>query len=301
MVNVKRVPIKIRKPIQRDFCQCYDLSVLLVDGEPGLVVGDRLSYTDMVRYLDTVEITTPIFFSTYFGNEDKIKACISRKLPVGVNTYTVLSDKVVDALAEIPHCSIHISIDLVEDFTMNPIPDSSSGAVLLREMMHLAKSRKIFLSLNIPFFPYISPRLDLLEAVDMYKNLVDNVSISFPDISDELFRSNKAMWEHYAVGCTDRLKAMYVADVPSRSWKIRDRYKQDTVSAIVTFLKSKKLPIEIIDDDVSVNRIRRVSSGFSEFPLGMRSALYSKVDGFFTRADHRSEGICKTCSKTLLL
>src|SRR6185312_6678553 len=97
-----RIPIKLRKPIHKDFCNCWDIKVFSVEGVPYLILADHLSLEDLERYLDTLTSSVGFYFSSPIEEcMEKVMLVLNRKLPVTIKTNTTLPDIVLNALSEV--------------------------------------------------------------------------------------------------------------------------------------------------------------------------------------------------------
>lgn len=294
---VTRAPIKLRKSIQREYCGCYDASVLVVGGVPQLLLGDKLTTADMIRYLDNAQVSTPVYFSSY--QHDKVIECLKRKLPVTIRTNQVLPTFIIDQLSSVPHSAIHVSINFLDDFLRNYSEAESSEVEDLRRMMYVAKSKKIFIALQMGHFPHLSSKLDAFELVDMMKNLVSHILLSFPRVLDTDYRDSMSTWESYNEESLVDFKSFYTPHVPSRSWEVKGKYQEEFISELQDFIKSKKITLELLQYEEAM-RIRHTPMG-SSLALGIRPFMYVKQDGIFVKSQVDEEPPCNTCGKTMFL
>ena len=300
---IERVPIKIRKPIHKEFCSCWNTQVLSITGVPYLIMGDDLSLDELHKLLDTLDTTTGFFFSEHISkSREKIMLVLSKKLPVTVRTKCALPTDMIDALRGVPHSSIQVSINFLDDFLRNRLEPESSDLFDLREMMSIAKSYKIFVVLMMDYMPHLSSKLDLYEVIDMTKNYVSHMLLRFPSVRDEdLYDTYRTQWEALKPHYSDIFKQYYVANVPYRTWEIRPKYKKALTKELQEYLKPKKVGLEVTDLWYSKNRVRQVASGLCELPMGMRHFYYKKEDGVFTKVPDMPDHVCKTCEKPMFV
>lgn len=298
---ITRVPIKIRKPIHRQFCKCWGLQVFSIDGVPQFINGDKFtSVVHLMDFLDATPACLPVHFSEYDNSLDPlIGLCINSGIPVVIRTNKVLPHYILEELRKVPHSGIQISINFLDDLMRNRLGRGASAPSDLREMISLAKSWKIFVSLSVEYQPHLVSKLDLYEIVDMVKNYVSHILISYPSFSDVLYHEIKGGWESLKHGSSDRFKQYFMPEVPTRTWVIRPRYKEEFTSGLSDFLKGKKITLEVLDQYEESNRVRHIPSGLSDLPLGIRPFFYEKVEGTFRKTDSPEGFICPKCEKPI--
>lgn len=283
---VSRIPIKIRKSIVRDFCSCWGLTVLAIDGLPHLVIGDGASHSDIKNFLDSVDCCTGFYFSE--PEEDcasKISLVSEYGLPITLRTDKRITDGMMAILASLPHSAIHVSMESSRNF----LPFS------VRLMLSEAKSLKVVSAVQIEYKPHLTKKLNLLDSLDSVKNYISHVLVSYPDIDDIEYNRVKSQWEQVSPGAVESFKHYYMPDVHSRSWTLKPRYRQEITSMMDDYLKPRKVTLEVVGDSkASSNRVRLDYAGLSSNPLGMRPFLYKKEDGRFVET-HNFEG--HTCPK----
>jgi hypothetical protein len=294
---IERVPIKIRKPIHKEFCSCWNSKVLSITGVPYLVMGDDLSIEELSEMLDSLEASVGFFFANHISeSKDKIMLVLSKKLPVTIRTKCVLPTDMIDALRAVPHSSIQVSINFLDEFLRSRLEPESSDLFDLREMMSLAKSYKIFVVLVMDYVPHLVSKLDLYEIVDMTKNYISHMMLRYPEVRDEdLYSRHRSEWEALKPSYSDLFKQFYVANVPCRTWNIRPKYEKILTKELQDYLKPKKVGLEVSNWWVSHNRVRHEVSGLCDLPMGMRHFYYQKEDGVFVKVPEMLEQICKTC------
>jgi hypothetical protein len=297
---VKRMSIKIRKPIHKEYCNCWNMKIYSIDGIPHLVVGDYFSIEEMQAFLDSVDCCVGFYFSQPINKcKDKIMLALDKGLPVTIETKTVLPNDVLEGLRRVPHSAIHVSINFLEDFPRKRLEPGSSDIFSLREMMFLAKSWKIFVALCIDYKPHLVPKLDVYEIVDITKNYVSHAFLRFPTVPDEEFYEVKYQWEAIKPSSIELFKQYYMPNVPDRTWEIRPKYERMFINELQEYLKCKKIDMEVVKSHDSSNRIRHEMSGLSELPLGMKPFFYEKVDGVFKETEMTPDQRCQKCEKPI--
>lgn len=298
--SIKRIPIKIRNPIHKEYCDCWNMKIYSIDGIPHLIMGDSLSIEEMQSFLDTVDYCVGFYFSQHISKcRDKVILALSKGLPVTIRTKTVLPNDVLEALREVPHSAIHVSIDFLDDFPRKRLEPDSSDIFALREMMFLAKSWKIFLVLCIDYKPHLVPKLDVYEMVDITKNYVSHTLVRFPPIPDEEFYRVKYQWESIKPSSIELFKQYYMPNVPNRTWEIRPKYEKMFTNELLEYLRCRKINMEVVKGHHSNNRIRHETSGLSELPLGMKPFFYGKVNGTFKETEMTPDQRCQKCGKPI--
>lgn len=298
---IVRVPIKLRKPILKEYCGCWNTKVFAVRGVPHYILGDNLSIEELTTMLDSLEQSVGFHFSEHIDVcRDKVMEVLNRKLPVTIKTNCVLPLDVIEALRSVPHSAIHISMNFLDNSIRNRLEPSASDIFSLREMMFLAKSYKIFVVVHMDYQPHLVSRLDLFEIVDMVKNQIAHLIVRFPRVRDEDFYTNRTKWESLSSSSLNTFKQYYVADVPTRTWNIREKYRKSFLNELQTYVKSKKINIEIDSSWESSNRVRHEHSGLSDLPTGMRPFFYDKIDGVFVSRSEAPDQVCEKCNKQIL-
>lgn len=297
---IVRIPIKIRKPIYKEFCDCWNTKVFSIKGVPYFILGDSLSMRELVKMLDSLDQGIGFYFSDNINKcKEKVLYVLSKGLPVTIKTNCVLPTEVVDALRSVPHSAIHISINFLDKSLRKRLEPESSDLFDLREMMFLSKSYKIFVVVVMNYQPHLVSKLDLYEIIDMTKNHIAHMMIKFPNIKDEEYHTYKNQWESLNTSSLEKFRQFYVADVPSRSWDIRHKYQKTIIQELQTYLKPKKINLEIINSWETNDRVRHDVSGLSDLPTGMRPFFYHKDGDMFVRAHEPLDQVCNTCSKSV--
>ncbi len=305
---VTRVPIKLRKPIHRDFCKCWGVQTFAIEGVPQFINGDN-SFTSAEQLIDFLD-STPVCLPIHFTYEDDsvgilIGLATSRKVPVVVKTNRVLPDYILDELRKVPHSGIQVSINFLDDLMRNRLEEGASDIFSLRQMLFLAKSWKIFTGLHVDYQPHLVSKLDLYEIITMVKNCVSHMEITFPDLSDELFYEMKSRWESLKTSSVEKFKQYYIADVPTRTWTVRSRFKEELLSGLVEYLKDKKVSIEVMEHHKKYmhgsleDRVRHMTSGLSNLPFGIRPFFYEKDEDVFKEVESVEGCSCQKCGKPI--
>lgn len=289
---IKRVPIKIRKAIQKEYCECYNAAVMTADGIPQLIIGDNLSHDDLDKYLSEVKVSTPMYFSHPFTMN--YVRCLEKGLPITVRTNRVLGNDILNLMSDVPHCAIHVCINSLNSEFNNDSIDN------LWNMMHVAKGKKIHLVLETEYMPHLVHKLDLYELVSMTKNLVNHMLLSFPIITDRDYHMNIDRWEEITPDAHELFRSIYVPNVPTRSWEVKAKYQQEIVSGLQDFIKAKRISLELLHIEGEDGRIRHTSL-HEGLPLGIRPFMYTNVDGMFVKTQVEEEEPCITCGKTIFL
>lgn len=298
---VVRVPIKLRKSVHKEFCSCWGIKVLSILSVPHLFSVDNLSDEQVVEFLDSTDVAVPVYFSSYTEDHNfRINQFLSRKIPVVIKTNSVIPSDILRKMKEVPHSGIHVSINFLDDLIKNRLEGGGSSIDSIREMLFLAKSWKIFSILTVDYQPHLVPKLDLFEIIDEIKNFIPHVIINFPSIDDEHLLDNKHKWEALAPSSMERFKQFYMADVPTRTWMIRDRYKEDILETLQEFVKNRKITLEVVGDYCdSSNRVRYAPSGLSKLPLGVRPFFYKKEGIEFLEVPSIEGESCPKCGKPI--
>lgn len=298
---VTRVPIKLRQPIHKDFCKCWGIQVFSIEGIPQFINGDKFtSPVHLMEFLDEVTECLPIHFEYHDSSVDRmIGLCISRGIPVVVKTNKVLPQHILSELRKVPHSGIQISINFLDGLMRNRLERGASEVEDIWQMISLAKSWKIFVTLVVEHHPHLVSKLDLFEIISMVKNYISHILISYPSFSDDSFHELKGRWESLSYGSSERFKQCYMANVPTRTWVIRPKYKEDMTASLVEFLKTKKIGLEVLSGDYNEDRIRHMNSGISDLPLGIRPFFYGKDGDIFREIESVEGSTCSKCEKPI--
>ena len=296
---VKRIPIRIRKSIHKEYCRCWDVDIFTVNGEPQFLIGDKLSDDDMVRFIEEVGECVPIHFRQPIEEcEFKVRYVLSKKIPVVIRTNKVLPEWVIPALSSVPHSGIQLSINFLEGSMRNRLEEEVLDADI-REMLSLAKSWKIKNTLVLSYMPHLTSKLDVLEITDSFKNYVSHILLSFEDVLDEQYYEMRHVWEVLKTSSLDKFRQYYEADVPRRAWTIRQRHRDDIIYLLFDYLKGKKIGLEVVNDEAINGRIRHISSGLSDLPLGIKPFFYKKEEGNFVAVEKLEGSTCPTCGNSI--
>lgn len=299
MSTIKRKAIKIRKPIHKEFCSCWNTKVFSADGIPYLTVADHTSVELLKEMLEEVSQATGFYLSaSYEDYELKAMTILEKKLPVTVYTNRVLSDDLLKAMSEVPHSAVHADMNFLEDDLRNRLDPTASSIMDMRAMMFNCKSWKIFTVLCVSYQPHLVSKFDLYEMIDMIKNQVAHLVLSFPSIDDSEFYSTfKAKWESIKPSSIDLFRQYFTPEVTMRSWEVRPKYKKDITRELLAYTKTKKIGMEVLENHESDNRIRHHMSGMAPLPLGIRPFWYGKVNGQFEKVDAMPDQECPRCQK----
>ena len=296
---IVRVPVKLRKPIHKDFCSCWSISVFSIGGTPQFILGDNMTTEQLIDFLDSTDECLPIFFKEPTEKcEQKAWIALSRKVPVTIRTNKVLPNSILELMRSVPHSGIQVSMNFLDETMRERLETGSSEVKDLREMLFLAKAWKIFTSLSIEHKPHLVSKLDLLEIVELTKNHVSHILLHFPEIWDEEYLDHKYGWEALKPSSVETFKKYYTPNVPTRSWRVKENHKDDIVKVMLQFIKNRKLTLEVVGNWEG-QRIRHINSGHSKLPLGIRPFFYKKENGLFEETKALEGSVCKTCEKPI--
>ncbi|QPX71690.1 hypothetical protein [Bacillus phage SP8] len=286
MSTFERKPIKLRNPVQLDYCTCWGTKVVSYNSKPFLTMADGASLTQLEEYIQQVPFSTAMYV-TYDENQgwEKIKLFLSKGLPVYVKTYEVLPREVVDVLRESQHSAVSLE---VADFLEQDIPEA-------RKMLHELKSWGVSTVLEVSHIACGS-LLDTLVIIEKFKNVVGHVTVHLPEVEDEDVPS----WQQ------PLMNTYYSPCVENRSWIIKEDYRKKINEKVSSYLESRKIKFEegiSVDSD---DRIRHISSVDSESPFGLPEFIYKNTgEGFeehinpYRDSEEITLGNCPRCGKSL--
>ncbi len=291
--SILREPIKIRKAIVRDFCSCWGMKVLSVDGLPHLLIADGVPDINIGGFLNSVDDCIGFYISE---DEEvgmsKVRMLAGFGLPVMYGIRDCISMEMVETLSIVAHSSIQI----------NANSDSWVIPWELRETLAYAKDYKVSSMLNLEYLPHLTKRLDLYENLEKVRNIVKHVVVHFPVVPDDEFNQKKPTWEDECQGSVALFKHYYMPDVPSRSWVIKPRYQQELISELREFLSLRKITLEVVGDQlVTEARVKTADQGYSKYPMGMRSFFYTKEGVNFVQTNDYPTSVCSKCGKSIFM
>lgn len=278
-----RTPIKIRKPILKDYCNCFGQNTVSVDGIPqGIYVkGYEGAKNVLENYLEIV----PIYIKDALGIEE-LEDLLSYKAPLNllVDNLPYL-EEMLPLLSKIPYCGITLDVTSSMDFEK------------LRSLLHVAKSTKIHIIGLMRYNPALSSRLDLYSVIEQVKNYIHHILLEIPqDISDEIYTELK----HSSTWNDKRFQEYYDYEVTSGKWYLRS----ETVDSFMEFthkhLKLRKISVECINFVPNKGRIRH-NIGESNLIFGMRPFPHARESSVreFSKVEDLQGTSCEQCKKPI--
>ncbi|MNI27988.1 hypothetical protein D3C73_817480 [compost metagenome] len=297
--EIIRRSIKVRKSIHRDFCTCYDAQVFSVCGVPYLVSVDKMDLNEFQQMVGNVNVMVPVLMSEHIPDSwDKAVWALGQNIPVILTTKHPLQEDRIEALSQVPRSSVQIAVEFPKDTVREKLSPESSNPFSFFESLHAGKSKKVSQVLEIDWYPHLSDPLDWMEVIEAFKNYVNHVVVKFPVINDMLYRAKIQEWEQVVPQAVHSFKGFYEADVESRSWVVKPLLQEEMISQLASFIRSKKLTLELIEWDDSL-RVRH-SPVYSDNAFGIRPVLYAKEGDKFVPSETVEESICTECGKTIL-
>ncbi|AYP68628.1 hypothetical protein EalM132_00116 [Exiguobacterium phage vB_EalM-132] len=292
--GVVRVPIKIRKAVQFEHCTCRKIGTIAVEGETCWHKVNHTNEQGYMEWLSEIDLAVPNYFVYSKDSESLIMYCLSRNIPVVVETEVVLPDHLMKAMMAVPHCAVHISLFALEESDRKLISKNCSPMRELAKMSAVLKTWKVVTRLRINCLPHLVPLYDYCEIFDLFRNYTNHAFIHIHNVSDEYLQANKENWNLLSLFSLDRFKQIYSADVPTRSWVLRPSLYKRWVKVISEYAQHKKVHINIPDTDWSENRVRLFGNSTDKVDnpdkvLGLRRYVYQKTDGKFAKYDSRGE------------
>lgn len=300
--DIVRTPIKLRKPIFMDFCDCWSARRLHIDGQLHYIIGDDFDLDGLEKLLNTVDYCVGMIFREDIeGNIEKIRMCLSRNIPVCIRTSKVLPQNLLEMLSRVSHCSVQTIIELPSKFSGNSLEDSSwrkERVQPVRDMLISCKSKMMNTSVSLEYNPLIHSLFDMYNMVEYLRSGMRYVELDIPMMPDDVYKRDIEPYNN-------DVKKYYYADVPTRSWKIQESVDSTITNEMYKFLKSRKIPMERVrySEDISdCNVIRYTSSGLSNLPSGMPQFIYRKsASGIFKENPYPMDGyICPCCGEVIL-
>lgn len=272
---IMRKPIKIRKPVQLEYCSCFGQNTVSVDGEPqGIYVN---GFKEAIAVLKNYTETVTLYIKEELSSEE-INAILEYKVPINllVSSVEYLYD-VVPLLTKVPYCGITLVVNRNMHFDR------------LRELLHVAKSTKIHIITLVQFNPTTTSKLDLFDMVEQIKNYTHHMLLDMRNVIGH---------ESVCASDTKRLSKYYFEG--SDGWVLDIDAVTALMSTIQKHFKLRKISVERIEFSPSNGRIRH-SMGESNLLFGIRPFFYVKEESgkTFTRTDSLLGTSCKNCGKAI--
>lgn len=291
--DVIRVPIKIRKPIQKEMCTCRGIGSIAVEGDTCWhKVAPNNNLESYKEWLDEIGIAVPNYFVYSEDMEPLIRECLWRRIPVVVETTRVLPSDLMQAMIDVPHCAVHISLSALETNDRELLGENVSSLHDLVKMSSFLKTWKVVTRLRINCLPHLVSLYDYCEILDLFRNYTTHAFIHFPRISDEWLCAHTETMRKFPR--FKQYKRIYQADVLARSWALKQSIFKKWVKVITEYAEHKKIRLQICDTDWSENRVRLTGNTPDkevevEKVLGLRKYIYLKIEGAFVKYDNRSK------------
>jgi len=165
-MEIKRVPIKIRKPILLDTCTCYGQKVIAINGEPKLIEIDSKQASDMMN-----DVASMLPISIYNRPDVKeLEEIMKYKVPahVWVGNDIDYGFEVLTRIKDVPHSVMIFKAGHTMDF------------VKLRELLSLAKTHKVMTTMWLAFLPNTTSKIELFSEIEQVKNFISHLLIQGP-------------------------------------------------------------------------------------------------------------------------
>jgi hypothetical protein len=295
MEQINRQPIKLRKAYYRPTCKCYG-TVVSVQGVPQYLDITDTSLNDLYTYLKEAESTTGLYIRGL--DEAKVLVALEHKVPVTIKTDKVIPTHILEAMRGVPHCSLHVNINFIDDSVRKLLAPNASDIFDLREMMFLAKSWRITSVLHVDFMPHLMEEFDLYELLEIMKVYAPHILIHFRDIKYDEYLKNKSVWETVKPTALERFNEVYRLSMMDTAY-VTNEYKSRFLPEFKEFSSSKKLRAEVIGDwSEQGDQIRHLKTFTEGYAFGMKPFFYKRVDNEFVEWDTIQESKpCEQCGK----
>lgn len=290
-----RVPVKLRKPIQKDYCSCHGFKVISCDSFPYYLYDMFRDARSLEDSLDKLKKACTVMIQNSGNINEKIYSVLEFGLPFSILTSSILTNTTVELTKKSSHCSVYYKIN-IQDLIKNP-----SSFDRLREQMFHLKSWKVTPILLVHYAPHLSGLIEVLDLIDSVKNCCSHICIEFCEYLDSSLESEKSQWEVYSRKSIEDFRKMYYPNVSDRTWKIKDTYKSEHLSKISEFCKPKKVGCdEFPSIRNTMKRVRHSRLTSCAVPFGMRPYIFEKQDNKFKHVSYSQEVYCDSCGKELL-
>lgn len=294
--EIIRTPIKLRKSIHMDMCECWGTRRVHIDGELQYIIGDDFSNNELKKFLESTEYCVNVRF-----NEDidicweKIMMCLSYNVPVTLRTPRLVGSNRLQLMSEVLHCSIQADIELPTKKSGNSLGDTfwrERTVQPLREMLIKGKSWMMDTAAVFNFNIIDNSLFDVYEMLDYLKSGIGHIFLTFPKLEKEQYNIN------------NNITKFYDYDENNSLWVAKEKYVKYIADEVNEFSSSKKIHMELASvPDITGGIVRYSSSGYSKFPIGMPQFIYKKgAGGKFYETEYPEEGgACPHCNKYMLV
>ena len=275
--GIVRVPIKIREPIQLDYCDCKGVGTVAVEGDTCWYKLDNLTVKEYQKWFEEVDVMLPCYIKYTKDAEGLIYACLNNNIPVILETDSVLPKNLMDALIRVPHCAVHLRMNALENLDRKILGENPSAITDLVKMCSHLKAWKVDTRLHMECVPHLVHLYDYCEMFDVFKNCVSHSFIHIHDITDEYLNENRNRWSALSHFSMSNLKQIYIPEVSTRSWSLKPSVHKKWVKTISEYAKSKKVRCVFPDTNWSENRVRMTGES-PQLTLGLRRYVYIKEE-----------------------
>ena len=282
--GIVRVPIKIREPIQLDYCDCRGIGTVAVEGDTCWYKLDNINVEQYHQFMEEVDVMLPCYIRYSEYNEPLIYACLASGIPVIVETDRILPEKLVDTLIRVPHCAVHLKMNALENLDRKILGENPSPIRSLVKMCSHLKAWKVDTRLHIECVPHLVHLYDYCELFDVFKNCVSHSFIHIHDISDEYLKENKNKWSALSHFSMSNFKQIYNPEIATRSWSLKPSVHKKWVKTISEYARSKKVRCVFPDTPWSENRVRMVGES-PQTTLGLRRYVYLREESGFVKQE----------------
>lgn len=296
-INSNRESIKIRKPIQIDYCTDWNINLFSIDGITRMINVSLLSLDELRAFLAVLEYSPPLYLEEITSQfEEKAMEILKMKLPIVVNTKRCLSESLIYEMGEVPHSILYVPVVFLNDYVRGMLDPLASNLSDLRHNIAYAKSRKIMTILELQYLPAINNWIDNYEIIDMLQNYISHVIIRFTRISESFLM---------ALGTSEvlnksKLQKYYNYQPISGFYSIVEPEKDKFLLELKEYLAGKKITMDVLKElfrNVSVNR--HVPTGLSKNTFGIDSFFFRKSDNNFIEEKSFERQNCLTCGKPI--
>lgn len=288
---IKRVPIKLRNSIKRDYCTCWG-SIITSEGLVHFMQGDDIFLKQLVTMNDVVKIMPAIGFMSINKNIDKIRFCLSHRLPIILFTDELISDDIIKGMKQIPKCSVFVNLNNV--LKEKSLHDKLEHVARLQENMALCKKYWIYVGAYVSYNLLAVRKLDLYEIIDKIKNQISQLFLDFTIITDEYYVKNMKKFD--SVKCIRfGIKTYYTPVVQNRCWIITEQARELLVEEIEQYLKYRGIKLKLVDIDNLGKNHREYLTESSDNLFGAAPGLYTKLRRHLTHKLCR----CPQCKKLI--
>lgn len=186
-MEMKRIPIKIRKPILLDSCTCYDQKPVCINGKPQVL---NVPYDKALWLLNDVSGVLPLCLQGK-PSMDELDCILDYKVPVHVDIEGDIEYgyELIEQLKKVSGSVLVFSIAPSRDLNLEK----------LRNLLFVAKNHKVMVTMNIRYTSG-TKKIDMMDNIEQVRNFVSHVIIK-GDVSQKVMADMERYLKERKITC----------------------------------------------------------------------------------------------------